>query len=121
MSFYNFGGRPTYGNLAFNPFTNPMWSNLSPVQEEYYRTTPAAVMGAWSNALRQYNGGSRWQQFADQWARDLYGEYQGVAGFNPEQSFAQYLSSQAQRLPGEYKQAQGTRPITRPTRYLRRY
>lgn len=118
MAIYAYGSRG-FGDLNYNPFSAPQWQNLSPAQEEYYRSEPNAVFGAFDRGLSPAGYGNRFTDFANQWVRKMYGQYQGDVGFDPELSFVSYLQQRQPRLRSDYIQSLGTRPIVRPTRIVR--
>lgn len=121
MSMYNFGGGSSFADAFrnFNP-TKGLWNQWSPVQQEYYFQNPQAVVGLWNGALSGMGAPGKWREFADKWMQDQYGNYQGYVGNYPETSFADYLSQQAPKMYDDYKYSLSTRPLARPTRFLRR-
>lgn len=123
MSFYNFGGMtrtPSFIPSGFKPFDV---AGLSPAQFEYYQETPQAVIGSFMNNLRQFGPmavNPAFYRFASQWTNDLYGNYQGAVGNSPDTTFMDYINQHVGNLNDAYKFSLGTRPMTRPTRFLRR-
>ncbi len=116
---YAFGTR-----FRQQPFANPFQGfNPSALQNEVL-DDPQMVYGAFRSGLGA-PAGSRFGQYADQWMRDLYPEFQGQMAMGqtaPDLPFWQYAQQQFGRLQGDYNLAasQQRSPVRR-TRLLTRY
>ena len=118
--YYNFGQRPQQQRAFTNPFTG---FNPSPLQNEVMND-PQFVYGAFRSGLGAPSG-SRFGQYADQWMRDLYPEYQGnlvMGNAAPDLPFWQYAQQNFGRLQNDYGLAASRqRSPVRRTRLLTRY